>query len=90
MNRENFALITFPNSHTVLQSEDLLEDEDIKVIPLPVEVSSGCGLAIICDLDNIYNIINILSSCNVKYSGLYKVNKDGLKKHIEPLSLERG
>ncbi len=84
MNRDEFILITFPNSHTVLQSEDLLEDEDIKVIPLPAEVSSGCGLAIICDINNTSNIVNILKSSNVKYNEIYKVKKNGMKKNILP------
>ncbi len=87
MNKTTFALFTFSNSHLVLKAEKTLEKEDIKVIPLPSEISSGCGLSIICDMDNINNIITILSNADLPYKKVYKVTKDGLKKHVEEISL---
>ncbi len=86
MNKTTFALFTFSNSHLVLKAEKTLENEDIKVIPLPSEISTGCGLSIICDLDNVQNLISILSAQEVPFKKVYKVTKDGLKKQIEEIN----
>ncbi len=88
MNKTTFALFTFANSHLVLKAEKTLENQDIKVIPLPSEISTGCGLSIMCDLDNVENIISILSNTEVPYKKVYKVAKDGLQKHIEEINIK--
>ncbi len=83
---KSFALFTFANSHLVLKAEKTLENEDIRVLPLPTEISSGCGITIICELDNIKNIINILETNEIPYKKLYKVTKEGIKKTIEEIN----
>ncbi len=85
MDRTTFALITFANSHLVLKAEKTLENEDIKVIPLPSEISAGCGLSIMCSLENVQNLTNILTQNQIVYKTVYKVSKNGLKKEIEEL-----
>ncbi len=79
-----FGLFTFENSHLVLRAEKILELEnvDIRVIPLPTEISAGCGLAIRCDLDNVNTILKTLECSDISYKGVYKVVRDGLDKEI--------
>lgn len=88
MNTEDFAIITFPNAHLVLKSEKLLKDLDIEVIPLPSQISSGCGLCIMCDVEEIFKMTNILDNNKVIYRKLYKVSKNGLNKHIVEIEKE--
>ncbi len=87
MDKSTFALITFANSHLVLKAEKSLENEnmDIKVIPLPSEISAGCGLSIMCDLDKISNNTEILDKNEIQYKKIYKVTKNGLQKTIDEL-----
>ncbi len=87
MDKSTFALITFANSHLVLKAEKSLESEnmDIKVIPLPTEISAGCGLSIICDLDKISDSTNILDKNEIQYKKIYKVIKNGLQKTVTEL-----
>ncbi len=86
MNKSTFALFTFANSHLVLKSEKALENEDIRVIPLPTEISSGCGLSIKCELDNKENIINILNNNSIPFKKVYKITKEGIKKTIAEIN----
>ncbi len=87
MNKSTFALITFANSHLVLKGEKALENEsmDIKVIPLPSEISAGCGLSIMCDINLVKNHTDILDKNNIQYKKIYKVVKNGLDKTITEL-----
>ncbi len=79
-----YALFTFMNSHLVLKAEKTLEleNKNIKVIPLPTEISEGCGLSIMCSVDDINSISEILNKNSVPYKKLYSVTKTGLKKEI--------
>ncbi len=86
MDKTTFALFTFANSHLVLKSEKVLETENIRVIPLPTEISSGCGLSIRCELDNKDNIINILNNYSIPFKKVYKITKEGIKKTITELN----
>ncbi len=87
MDKSTFALLTFANSHLVLKAEKSLESEnmDIKVIPLPSEISAGCGLSIMCDLDVISTCTKILDTNEIQYKKIYKVLKNGLQKTITEL-----
>lgn len=88
MDRDNYAIITFPNSHLVLKGEKALEKEDVKIIPLPSQISAGCGLCVMCDTDNIFNMTKILDDKNILYRKLYKVTKVGLDKKITEIDKE--
>ncbi len=83
---KSFALFTFANSHLVLKAEKTLEHENIRVLPLPTEISSGCGITITCELDNIKNVINILSSSDIPHKKVYKITKEGIKKTVEEIN----
>lgn len=84
MDKSIFALITFANSHLVLKAEKELENAnmDIKVIPLPTEISAGCGLSIMCNLNTINDYTDVLDKTKVQYKKIYKIEKNGLSKKI--------
>lgn len=87
MDRTTFAIITFANSHLVLKGEKALEQEDIKVIPLPSEIATGCGLCIMCSLNKLRDITTFLKTSDIQYKKTYKVTKNGLNKQIEEINL---
>lgn len=82
-----FALITFANSHLVLKAEKTLEqaNQEIRVIPLPSEISSGCGLSIMCDINELDKMLIILKTENIAFKHCYKVMKNGLNKQIDEI-----
>lgn len=84
-----FALITFANSHLVLKAEKTLEESNqkIKVIPLPTEISTGCGISIMCDMKDLQNITYILNKNNIAFKKTYKVIKNGLDKKINEINI---
>ncbi len=86
MDRTTYALLTFANSHLVLKAEKTLENEDIKVVPLPSEISKGCGISIMCEINNLENIVNILNKNKLIFMKAYQITKNGLSKTIEELT----
>lgn len=88
INEEDFAIITFPNSHLVLKSEKILKNENVKVIPLPSQISAGCGLCIMCENVDIFKMTNILDDNKIIYRKLYKITKNGLDKKIVEIMKE--
>lgn len=89
METDIFALITFANSHLVLKAEKTLEqaNQEIRVIPLPSEISTGCGLSIKCNINKLEEIINILSHNDIPLKKCYKITKNGLNKQIKELAV---
>jgi hypothetical protein len=45
--RENYLITTFYSTHLALKFESLLKenDLDVKIIPVPRQISASCGLA---------------------------------------------
>lgn len=83
------AIITFANSHLVLKAEKTLElaQKKIRVIPLPSEISSGCGLCIMCDINKLDSMLTVLKKEDIAFKNLYKLTKNGLDKNIEEIKI---
>lgn len=86
--QERFIVISADSTHFVISLEKILLENDIqcRIIPLPVEISANCGLAVKLDekyLDRAREII-------LKNSFLVKValvEKNGLRKNITELEI---
>ncbi len=85
MDRKNFVLITFENTMNALKGEKILENDNIRVIPIPSEISSGCGLSIMVSKDNYIEMVNKLKDNNCNYEKIYTVKKSGIKKIINEI-----
>ncbi len=48
MSVENFCLITADSTHQIMKLEKILLEKDfqVRIIPVPKEVTSSCGLSI--------------------------------------------
>lgn len=86
MKSEKFLLLVSDSTHFVMKLEKLLQNFEIccRIIPLPGEISAGCGLSIKVELSDIEKIAKILKDENIQVDR-YLVEKVGLEKKIEKI-----
>lgn len=61
-------LFLFESTRVVIKAEEALRDSKIpcKVVPVPRDVSSECGMALDVDSDRCENAIQVLSAMNIR------------------------
>ncbi len=78
-------IITFPNTQQAIAFEKKCQDFGIgeRLIPVPGDISSGCGLAWKSELENKSKLEKIYKENNIEIEGVYQtylferyVNKD--------------
>jgi len=81
---KEYNIISFGSTHMAIKSEKLLLEKniDIKIIPVPREITASCGLSLRINLDIYEMAKKILEENNIEFSGCYKVKQTGLKKEI--------
>lgn len=86
MKSEKFLLLVSDSTHFVMQLEKLLQNYEIccRIIPLPSEVSAGCGLSIRVELEDSQKVDEIIQKEAIKVEK-YIVEKVGLKKKVEKI-----
>lgn len=86
MEKEIFLLLVAESTHFIMKLEKNLQNLQIycKIIPLPNEISAGCGLSIRCNPEDRDIIENTLSQENIKVD-MYIIEKEGLKKKVQKL-----
>ena len=70
-------IITFPNTHSAIQAEKLLEKSLLSflIMPVPRAISSGCGLAIKTSPDHYDEVTAVLEAGGVSIQGAYAADK---------------
>lgn len=90
MKNEIFLLIAIDSTHLVMQVEKILlqNNYDIRIIPLPSEIKSSCGLSIKGNIDDASSIFKCLESNNLDMNLLkfFEGEKIGFKKSFSPLN----
>ncbi len=83
---EKFLLLASESTHFIMKLEKLLQNFQIccRIIPLPGEISAGCGLSVKAELDDMDKIVEVLERENIQVDK-YIVEKIGLKKKIEKI-----
>ncbi|WP_300328192.1 DUF3343 domain-containing protein [Fusobacterium sp.] len=86
--QEKFIVISTDSTHFVINLEKILLDKNIKcrVIPLPVEISANCGLAVKLDENDLEEAKKIILENNFLVN-VALVEKNGLKKTIQKLEI---
>ena len=86
MKSEKFLLLVSDSTHFVMQLEKLLQNYEIccRIIPLPSEVSAGCGLSIKVELEDSQKVDEIIQKEAIKVEK-YIIEKVGLKKRVEKI-----
>lgn len=91
INNEVFLLIAIDSTHIVMQTEKILlkNNFNIKIIPLPSEIKSSCGLSIKGDINDVQSIFNCLKTNNLNISLIkfYRGEKSGFKKSFSIIDL---
>lgn len=69
----NRLVLTFSNETQVLRFESILKKNNIncKLIPIPRDISSGCGIAIQTDINNKLMIEEIIKNNQLTVNGIY-------------------
>lgn len=86
MKSEKFLLLVAESTHYIMKLEKDLQNYEIwcRIIPLPSEISAGCGLSIRAELSDMEKIDKILEENNIVVEK-YIVEKVGLKKKVEKI-----
>lgn len=84
---ELFNLVVFNSTHSAIMAEKKLISCELKVkiIPIPREISAGCGLSLKVDINEFELARKILTASNIEVEGYYYVKKVGLNKQVEKI-----
>ncbi|MFV0518808.1 MAG: DUF3343 domain-containing protein [Lachnospirales bacterium] len=83
MDIEVYYIATFDSTHKAIESEKLSENLfNSRLIPIPVEISAGCGLSLKAD------DYSLFIEKKLPYSKIYKIVKKDFEKEIEEIVLK--
>ncbi len=87
MRTETFGLLALESTNVVMKLEKELLDMgmDIRIIPVPKEITANCGLSIKFQLEDL-EAIRSQAQDNGSPFKFYEITKKGLKKEIKELS----
>ncbi len=86
---ERFNIFTFDKTHDAISAEKMLKDGgfNARVIPVPGDITAGCGLAIKVNEDEFKQVALALKDKGLITTGLYAVEKTGLKRNTIAINL---
>ena len=72
--KNNFVIFTFYSTHLALEFENILKSRElsVKIIPVPREISSSCGLAGRILAEDYEEVRLICKKNNLEYEEIYK------------------
>ncbi len=74
---KSYGIFSFESAHYATAAEEVSSElPEARLIPIPPELSAGCGLALRVDLNNIEKTIQYLNDNNIPFE---KVNKLEIK-----------
>ncbi|UJF16387.1 DUF3343 domain-containing protein [Jeotgalibaca sp. MA1X17-3] len=75
INRNHYGIITFSNSQAAAQAEIKIQASgfECRLIPLPEQIHSGCGLVLQFSLEDLNLLRNSLSDLNNLSMKIYEV-----------------
>lgn len=79
-----FIILAFGSTHDAIKSETITGREGVasRLIPIPPEVSAGCGLALRILPEDEKKVRRILMDAGVEGS-YYRLKRDGTKRTVE-------
>ena len=68
-------LITFPNTHSMIQSERVLKKQGItfRSMPLPTKLGDSCGFCLRLWVDDIEEGLKVLEREQIQINGVFKI-----------------
>ncbi len=69
------TIATFPNTHAALAAERFVEEHKLqaRIIPIPVEISAECGLALAMNPEIEEKFISLANENQLVYSQIYNI-----------------
>ncbi len=82
-----YYVATFYSTNYALKCEKILKKDsvNIKLIPVPRQVSSNCGLAARMDMDALSAFLKLLREGVIEVEDMYSVEKEGKSLLFTPL-----
>ncbi|UNC91887.1 DUF3343 domain-containing protein [Candidatus Contubernalis alkaliaceticus] len=82
-----YYVATFYSTNYALKCEKILKNSsvNIKLIPVPRQVSSNCGLAARMDMEALAAFFNLLKEGVIEVEDLFRVEKEGNNLKFTPL-----
>jgi len=73
--KEMRVIITFKNTSDAMAMEKFCKEEGAggRLIPVPREITSGCGLSWSAAPDTKENLLNLLKKHTIKYENIYEL-----------------
>ncbi|MBQ7612073.1 MAG: DUF3343 domain-containing protein [Spirochaetaceae bacterium] len=88
---EVYAIFLFPNTHFAIQAERVAHkhfpERGIRLIPLPPEVSAGCGMVLRTAYEDASQVLHLLHDENVSIEAYYTLRIVDHKRQIDPLTI---
>lgn len=75
INKKPCLVISFNKTTDAMVVEEYCLNNNIegRLIPLPKEISAGCGLAWKCEIANKDNMLKLLNDINIKYDKIIEL-----------------
>ena len=85
-----YLLISFPSTHHAIAGEKVAElaskKDELRLIPIPPDVSAGCGLALYIPPSELKDVLQAFEENNIIYQDVFEVvcadNKKTYQKKI--------
>lgn len=78
MQDEIFCVISFDSSHQAIAAEMAVTGlEGARLIPLPPEISEGCGLALRVNREDTDKAVHLLQTSGAAYQNVYSLTIKG-------------
>lgn len=85
-----YLIISFPSTHHAIAGEKVAgkasKKEGLRLIPIPPDVSAGCGLALNVPSSELTNVLEAFEENNIGYQDIFEVffadNKKTYQKKI--------
>ncbi len=88
MSAETFAVFSFSSSHYAIAAEAATKaKEEARLIPLPPEISAGCGLVLRVGEKSVRNTAKLLRQAEIPYEEIYKLTVENKKRSAEKYDL---
>lgn len=88
METKHYIIFLFANSHLAIKAELAVKrklPDKARLIPLPPEVSAGCGMVLRCEENDQKVVADCLSEANVTVDGIYRLQVEGSKRVVKEL-----
>lgn len=85
IDRRHYGIVAFPTSRAAAAAEAVVLDagRECRLIPMPEQISAGCGLVLQTHLDELTAVRLLLSEYAISNDGCFEVRFENRKKFVE-------